>query len=124
MSLHSGGPLGFVEEREAGGETGVKGYGEAVDVPLGVLTLCSCLGLKVCLLIARVSCVGFNPHNQGLGSCASVKGVNGGEDEVWVDFVSHSGLSVAFLPSRDHGNDGHAISVDGEGDGGVSELES
>ena len=39
-----------------------------------------------------------------------------------MNFVFQSGLSVAFLPPRDHGNDRHAICVDGEGDGGVREL--
>eukprot|EP00961_Rhodomonas_salina_P240759 3252750-Rhodomonas_salina.1 len=52
-----------------------------------------------------------------------MEGVDGSKDEVLVDFVFHSGLSVTSLPSCDHGNDCHAVSVDGEGDGGVRELE-
>eukprot|EP00961_Rhodomonas_salina_P223153 3017644-Rhodomonas_salina.1 len=88
-------------------------------IPLSVLAFCSCLGLEVCLLIARVSCVGFDPHYHGLRSCASVKGVDSCEDEIWVNFVFRSGLSVAFLPSRDHGDDGRAISVDGHRREGV-----
>eukprot|EP00961_Rhodomonas_salina_P201812 2722471-Rhodomonas_salina.1 len=114
MLLHCGGPFGFVEE--AGGETGVEGKGGSVDIPLGILAFCSCFGLKVCLLIARVH---VTVHCHGLRSCSSVKGVDSCEDEIWVNLVFQSGLLVAFLPSSDH----HAISVDGEGDGGVCKLE-
>eukprot|EP00961_Rhodomonas_salina_P246862 3335124-Rhodomonas_salina.1 len=79
VSLHSGGTFGFVEEREAGGETGVEGNGRGVNVPFSVLTLCTCFGFKVCLFVARVSCVGLDPHYQGLGSRApaGVEGVDG-----------------------------------------------
>eukprot|EP00961_Rhodomonas_salina_P135888 1828053-Rhodomonas_salina.3 len=91
MSLYSGGPFGFVEEREAGGETGVEGNGRGVDVPFGVLTLGTSFGLKVCLFVAGVSCVGFNPHYQGLCSRAGVEGVDGCKDEVWVDLIFQSG---------------------------------